>query len=138
SFLAARLGGSTEGGGFDDFLSEDPVHELEAAADDAGAPEQGADLLRRCIGGDVEILGLESDEEIAASAADDIGVVALLVQYFADFDGVARDVAPIDAVLVARQALRAARRTRKQPADEVFYCLFQHGGYFRTLRPACP
>src|SRR5690606_39721396 len=99
SFLAARLGGSTEGGGFDDFLSEDHVHELEAAADDAGAPEQGADLLRRCIGGDVEILGFESDDEIADGAADDIGVVALLVQYFADFVCVSRDVAPIVAVI---------------------------------------
>ena len=38
-------------------LAEHHVHQLEAAADDAGAAEQRADLLGRGVGGHVEVLG---------------------------------------------------------------------------------
>jgi hypothetical protein len=53
------------------------MHDLEAAADDARAAEQRAHLFRRGAGGDVEILGLGADQQVAHGAADDIGLEAV-------------------------------------------------------------
>ncbi|KAG0773604.1 hypothetical protein G6F22_014741 [Rhizopus arrhizus] len=52
-FLVFR-GGRPERRGLDDFLAEHHVHQLEAAADDAGAAKQRADLFGRGVGGHVE------------------------------------------------------------------------------------
>ena len=124
-FLVFR-GGRAEGGGLDDLLAEHDVHELEAAADDARAAEQRADLFGRGVGGHVEVLGLQADDEVAHRAADDVGFVAMLAQHLAHLDGVARDVAPVDAVLVAPDAQRPPGCRREQPADEFFYGFSDH------------
>lgn len=118
-FLVFR-GGRAEGGGLDDLLAEHHVHQLEAAADDAGAAEQRADLLGRGVGGHVEVLGFQPDDQVAHGAADDIRVIAVLAQHLADLDGMARDVAAVDAVLVAGDAQRSAISGREQAADEFF------------------
>ena len=119
-FLVFR-GGRAEGGGLDDLLAEHHVHQLEAAADDAGAAEQRADLLGRGVGGHVEVLGFQPDDQVAHGAADDIRVIAVLAQHLADLDGMARDVAAVDAVLVAGDAQRSAISGREQAADEFLW-----------------
>src|SRR5690606_28460071 len=92
---------------------------------DSCPAKQRANLFGRCVGGDVEVFGFESDDEVAHGPADDVGHVALLVQNFADLDGVSGHVATVDSMLVTRKALRAARcRCGKEAADKVFYCLF--------------
>ena len=53
------------------------MDDLEAAANSARPAEGAADLIRRSIGGDVEVLGLGADQQVAYRAADDIGLVAL-------------------------------------------------------------
>lgn len=126
-FLVVR-GRRAEGRGFDDFLAEHHVHQLEAPADDAGAAKQRPDLLGRGIGGHVEILGLQAHDQVAHRAADDIGFVAMLAQDVADFDGVARDIAAIDAMAFRADALWAAQGRREQPADKFSYGFGNHLG----------
>jgi hypothetical protein len=64
------------------------VHDLEAAADDEGAPEQALDLLRRGVGGDVEVLRLHAQQQVAHRAADDKGLEAGFLQGLRDADRV--------------------------------------------------
>src|SRR6185369_1566848 len=52
-----------EGGDLDGFRPAHHMHDLEAAADDAGAAEQAADFLRRCAGGHVVVLGRDVGEQ---------------------------------------------------------------------------
>ncbi|MNI48262.1 hypothetical protein D3C73_1028200 [compost metagenome] len=124
-FLLFR-GGRAEGGRFDDFLAEHHVHQLEAAANDAGAAKQRADLFGRGVGGHVEILGLKAHDQVAHRAAHDIAFIAVLAQDFADLDGVARNVTAVNAVLVAPNAQRPPRCRREQAADEFFYGFSDH------------
>jgi len=126
-FLVFR-GRGPEGRGFDDFLAEHHVHQLEAAADDAGAAKQRADLLGRGIGGHVEVLGFQADDQVTDGAADDIGFIAMLAQYLAHLDGVARHVAPVDAVLVASDATNGPRAAGANSRPTIFYGFGDHLG----------
>ena len=74
---------AAEGGHFQQVLAEHHVHDLEAAADDEGAPEQALDLFRRGVGGDVEVLGLDAQQQVAHRAADQEGLEAGFLQAFA-------------------------------------------------------
>jgi hypothetical protein len=47
-----------EGGHFDHVTTKDDVGQAETAANQAAVAEQRLDLLRRRVGGDVEILGV--------------------------------------------------------------------------------
>src|ERR1700748_1208067 len=78
----------------------DHVNEAEAAADDEGAAEQRLHLFRRGVRRDVEVLGLEVDQQVAHGAADDVGLVAGVLQLLADVDRRLDDQARIDLVLV--------------------------------------
>jgi hypothetical protein len=77
-FVLDRMGvvRGAEGGDFQRLAALHHMHDLEAAADDAGAAEQGAHLLGRGIGGDVVVLGVDAGDQVAHRAADDIGLVA--------------------------------------------------------------
>src|SRR5690606_7526994 len=112
-----------EGGGFDDFLAEYNVYQLKAPANDAGAAEQRADLVGCGIGRHVEILGGQADDKVAHGAAHDVSVVAMLIQNLAHLDRVTRNLALVDAVLLACQAQWAARRG-EQAVDQCFYSAF--------------
>ena len=56
------------------------MHEAEAAADDERAAEQRLDLLGRRVGRDVEVLGLDAEQQVAHGAADDERLEACLLQ----------------------------------------------------------
>jgi hypothetical protein len=71
---------AAESGHFDGFRAHADVHDLEAAADDPRTAEAAADLLRRGVGGDVEILRRQSGQQVANRTADDVGLVAILLQ----------------------------------------------------------
>ena len=62
-----------------------------------------AHLFRRGVGGDVEILGLGADQQVAHGAADDVGLVALLLQALADAPAAAADAVAGDAVAWRRE-----------------------------------
>jgi hypothetical protein len=59
-----------EGRDLDDLAAEDHVREAEAPADQAQVAEQRLDLLGRRVGGDVEILRMAADQQVAHGAAD--------------------------------------------------------------------
>ena len=69
-----------EGRHLDGLRARQHVHQPESAADDKCAAKQRLDLLRRRVGGDVEVLGLEAEQQVAHGAADDKGVIALALQ----------------------------------------------------------
>ena len=53
---------AAKGGYFDDLTAEQHMDDAKATADDAGIAEQLAHLLRRGVGGDVEVLGLGAQD----------------------------------------------------------------------------
>ena len=82
----ARVG--AERGRLDDLRAEEDVREAEAAADDAAVPEQAPDVVGRRAGGDVEVLGLAAEQQVADAAADQVGGVIVAAQALDDFGGV--------------------------------------------------
>ena len=110
------------------------MHDLEAAADDARAAEQGAHLLGRGIGGDVVILRVDAGDQVAHRAADDIGLVPGLLQGFAGTAGAQRHMVAANAVARhrnhgRRSGMRGIAAT-KHAAQE----LADHGVGKRTLQ----
>ena len=79
-FWRIDVADAAEGGHFQQILAEHHVDDLEAATDDKGAPEQTFDLFGRGIGGDVEILGLHAEQQIAHRAAHHEGLEAGFLQ----------------------------------------------------------
>lgn len=78
------------------------VRQTEAAADQAAVAEQFAHLFRRGVGGDVEVFRLFAEQQIAHPAADQISLVAGLVQAIKHFQRIFADVFTGDRVLFAR------------------------------------
>src|SRR3546814_21009366 len=70
------------------------MNQLKAPADDAGSAKQRQYLVGRGVGGDVEILRFQTDDEVAHGAADDEGLESVLMQDLAHLDRVARDIQP--------------------------------------------
>ena len=91
-------GQGAERGYLDDLPPEVHVHDAEAAADDAGVAEQAPDVFRSGVGGDVEILRLQAQQQVAHAAADDEGVETGFIQLVEDFEAVRADLLPGDAV----------------------------------------
>jgi hypothetical protein len=89
---------AAEGGDLQRFGTDHHMHDLEAAADDAGAAEGVADLLRRRVGGDIEILRLLADQQVAHGAADHVGLEAFFLKGFAGAPGGAGEVFAPDAM----------------------------------------
>ncbi len=119
---------AAEGGDLDGFVAHHHMDDLEAAADDARAAEGVAHFLRRGVGGDVEILGLGADQQVAHGAADDVGHVAVFLQGFADAPAAAADAVAGDAVagdgndrrfVVAGAGFLAAENAGNEFADHV-------------------
>ena len=86
-------------------MAKHDVHELKTPSDDACASEQRAYLFRRGIGGDIKVFWLETDDQIAYGTANNIGLITLMLKNLADLDGMTRNVATVDAMLVTADAL---------------------------------
>ncbi len=84
---------------FDGFGAGMDVHEPKTASDDEGTAEERLHLLGPGVGGDVEILGLDAEQEIAHCAADDEGLEPGLVQAPRDVERPARQLMPADRVV---------------------------------------
>jgi len=114
-----------EGGDLDGLRPAHHVHDLEAAADDARAPEGGAHLFGRGAGGDVVVLGRLADQQVAHRTADDKGLEALLLQHGAHLARGRRQLLAADAVafdgdeggFVAGSGRRALEDLAQQLAD---------------------
>ena len=84
------------------------VHDAKPPPDDEGPAEQALDLLGRGIGGHVEILGPQAQQQIAHRAAHHIGFVARPLQGGDDVEGALVDQRRIDAVDRGRYFLALA------------------------------
>ena len=74
----------TEGGNLDHLMftaaAINHMDDSETSPDDEGTAKQTLDLLGRGIGGHIEILGPQAQQQVAHRAADDVGLKARLLQ----------------------------------------------------------
>ena len=94
---------AAKGGDFDQVLAKHHMHDLEAAANDEGAPEQTFDFVGRGVGGHVEIFRLDAQQQVAYGAADDEGLEAGLLQRVRNAHRVWRHMIRIDLVLAGAE-----------------------------------
>ena len=85
---------------FDGLGAGQNVDQPEAAADDEGASEQRLDLLRCRVGGEIEVFGRDSEQQVAHRAADDEGFEACLLELADDVVRAARDLTSADRMRV--------------------------------------
>ena len=96
--VVAGLGGA-ECRDFDRLRTDVHVDEAETAADDERAAEQRLHLLRAGVGGDVEILRLDPEQEVADGAADHEGLEPRFLQPARDLDGAAGQLVAADRMV---------------------------------------
>ncbi|MCY1173866.1 hypothetical protein D9M73_140450 [compost metagenome] len=119
----------TEGGDFDDFTTEMDVNQLETAADDARIAKFGTDLFGGGAGGDIEVLGGDTQELVAHAATDQVGLVASILQALNDTHRMTTELATLQRVLTAidhfRRGALVVRATYGR--TERLEQLLQHG-----------
>ncbi|CAH0305209.1 hypothetical protein SRABI106_03879 [Rahnella aquatilis] len=86
---------------FDDFRPKHHVSQTKTTTNQTAVTEQFAYLIRRCVGGDVEIFWFFIQQQITHTAADQEGFKARLVQAVQDFQGVFADITTRNIVLIA-------------------------------------
>ena len=96
------LGLLAEGGDLDVLASEENVDEAKAPPDHAGVSEKVAHLLRMGRSGDVEILRLAREHQVAHATADQVGVEAGPGEAIENLEDVGVDIAPRNGMLGAR------------------------------------
>src|SRR5690606_5124033 len=96
-----RMAGA-EGRHLDDLATEVDVGELEPAADQSTVAEGRPDLFRRGAGGDVVILGVHFQQQVAYATAHGKGLVAGLLQAFDHGHRIAADLAALQGMLAGR------------------------------------
>ncbi len=138
-----RVEQRTEGRDLDHLVlaatAEDHMHDAEAPADDERAAEQRLHLLRRRIGGDVEVLRTQTQQQVAHRAADHVGLVPGLLQRADDAHRRFVEQTLVDAVfgradlhaLAERHRGLAGGRLAEQPVDE----LLDHAKSLRMGQP---
>ena len=86
------------------------MNDLEAAADNAAAAEYFADLLRRGIGCNIKVFGLDPEQQIPNSTAHNISLKTGFMQAFGNFlSGKAQHIR-MDTVLLKRNNLLFGQR----------------------------
>ena len=130
-----------EGRDLDDLVlaaaAVDHVDDAEAPADDEGAAELVLDLFRGGVGGDVEVLGPASQQQVAHGAADDVGLEARVGQPLDDLDAALVQQRRIDAVLLGGDFHPLAQR-RGGPlglAQQLVDQFFNHSNSFNIGQP---
>ena len=75
------------------------MRETKPAPDQPAVAKCRPYLLRRGIGGDIEVLGFPPEQEIAYAAANQIRLIAGFFQAIKNFNGIFTDIRPGDIVL---------------------------------------
>ena len=116
--VVARLA-AAEGRHFDGLRTRQDVHEPKAPADDEGTPEERLHLLGRRVGGEVEILRLETEQQIANGATHDERLEARLLELARDVQRAARDLGAANAMRVRTEQTRLGHGSaRDQPREK--------------------
>jgi len=101
--ISDGLGQLAESCHLDILAAEENVNQAKAAANQARVAEQFADLLRMGRGGDVEVLGLAREHQVAHTAADEVRLEARTGEAIEDLEDVGVDVVARDGMLGAGQ-----------------------------------
>ena len=91
------------------------VHQPEAPPDDARAAENGAHLFGCGVGRDIEVLGLEVEQQVAHRAAHHERLVAGLLQPRGHPPRARADALALDAMLSRRGSTSGSRRVARRP-----------------------
>ena len=75
------------------------MHDLKASSNQKGSFKQAFDLFRCRIGGDVEILGFQSQQEVAYRSTYNESVISGILQYTNNPYRIVGDQTRIDTVL---------------------------------------
>ena len=94
------------------------MHQPEAPADDDRAAEERLYLLRARVGGDVEILRLDAEQEIPHRAADHVARKTAFAQHGADLGGRRAQAIAGEPVLLARDPQGRFGGQAEHPPDE--------------------
>ena len=84
---------------FNDLPAEHHMRETEAAADQPAITEQATYILRARIGGNIEILRLAPEQQIAHTTANQMGLIARILQAVQHLQRIGADIAPGNRVL---------------------------------------
>ncbi len=109
---------AAEGGDLDRLRPGKHVHQAEAPADDERAPEQRLHLFGCGVGREIEVLGLESEQQVADGAAHDERLEARLLQLPRYVDRAARDLSTADAMGIGAEHPRLGCRPARNQASE--------------------
>jgi hypothetical protein len=96
----------------DDLVAETDVREVKAAADQSTVTEDAPDVLGVRIGGNVEILRLHVEQQVAHGAADEERLMARILEPVEHFQCGRRDVRARNRVFGARYDRRLRRSGR--------------------------
>src|SRR5712691_2936722 len=132
--VGLRRGARAKRRDLDRLLAEHDVHQLEAPADQARAPEELVHFLRGCVGGGVEVLRFQAEQKVAHRAADHVGLVAVGLQHLAHLARPVRDRLAADAVLLLRGEPRPGAGAEPENAPDEF--LDQEGRKLRAPAPS--
>ena len=119
-------GATPEGRDFDQFLTEHHMHDLEPTADDESASEQTLDFFGGGVSRHIEILGLETQHQVAHGAANDKSFVARGLECLRDTHGIRRDIIGINAMLLRAERLWADGSTWVSAAEYAAYEFLNH------------
>ncbi len=108
-----------EGRDLDDLVAEAYVREMKAPADQAAVAKQLLHLVRMRVGGDVEVLRMQAEQQVAHGAAHEKCLVASLFQPVQDLQRIRGDVGTRDRVLFARHDARGASASSMISAGEL-------------------
>jgi len=89
--LPLRRGRRAESRNLDDFMAEMHVRQAKTPADEAAIAKQAPDLFRQGVGGHVEILRRDAQEQVADRPTDQKPLITRLLEAVEDFQGVRRD-----------------------------------------------
>ena len=111
-FARRRRAGGAKRRHLDDLAAEHDMRQAKAPPDQARIAKQRPDLIRQRIGGDVEILRMAPEHDVAHAAADQKRLVAGLLQAIEHAQGVAGDIGAGDVVVGAGNDARCRSRWR--------------------------
>ncbi len=92
---------AAKGSYLDDFAPHTHMHNLEAATNNARAAENTFDFIRGGVSGHVKIFRVTAQQQVAYTAAHQIGSKTGIFQLFDNFDGGRTNVLARDRMLVA-------------------------------------
>ena len=114
-----------EGGDFDDAWANADEDDAERLTDGLGVAEEGPNLRRQGVGGNVVILGFQAKQQVAHAAAGKIGYVARIAQGADDGKGIAAMAGGLGAgiaVIHENKDIGFSNRLKPRRGSRIGFC----------------